>query len=229
MKAMILAAGRGERLRPLTDSCPKPLLSAGGQPLIGWHLQKLAALGIRDIVINHAWLGDQIERRLDGGTEWGVNIAYSVEGGQALETAGGISTALPLLGHEPFLVINGDVFTDYPLTPLLEVAKQLDGVHRLGHLVLVDNPAHHPAGDFSLNDGKVNDTPGLTFAGIAVYHPAFFAGLTPHQPAKLLPQLLAGMRAGKLSGEHYQGLWIDVGTVERLAEADAIARGWAAA
>jgi len=228
MKAMILAAGRGERLRPLTDSCPKPLLLAGGQPLMGWHLAKLAALGIHDIVVNHAWLGDQIEQRLNGGIEWGVNIAYSVEGGQALETAGGIATALPLLGHEPFIVINGDVFTDYPIAPLIDIAKQLDGVNRLGHLVLVDNPAHHPQGDFSLTGDLVNDTPGLTFAGIAVYHPAFLTGVAPHQPAKLLPQLLGAMRQGKLSGEHYQGLWIDVGTVERLAEADAIARSWAA-
>jgi MurNAc alpha-1-phosphate uridylyltransferase len=227
MKAMILAAGRGERLRPLTDSCPKPLLQAGEQPLIGWHLAKLAALGIRDIVINHAWLGDQIEQRLDGGAEWGVNIAYSVEGGQALETAGGITKALPLLGNEPFIVINGDVFTDYPLAPLLDIAAQLDGVSRLGHLVLVDNPAHHPEGDFSLNGhGVVSEVPGLTFAGIAAYHPAFFAGLVPHQPAKLLPQLLGAMRQGRLSGEHYQGLWIDVGTVERLAEANRIAGTW---
>jgi MurNAc alpha-1-phosphate uridylyltransferase len=227
MKAMILAAGRGERLRPLTDSCPKPLLAAGRQPLIGWHLQRLAAIGVRDIVINHAWLGDQIERRLDGGAEWGVSIRYSVEGGQALETAGGIVKALPLLGDEPFIVVNGDVFTDFPFERLLEAAQRLDGVERMGHLVLVDNPAHHPRGDFSLDGhGLVRPEPAQTFAGIAVYHPAYFAGLTAYQPAKLLPQLLAGMEKRQLSGEHYQGLWIDVGTVERLAEADAIARGW---
>lgn len=227
MKAMILAAGRGERLRPLTDSCPKPLLQAGGQPLIGWHLTKLAALGIHDIVINHAWLGDQIEQRLDGGTEWGVNIVYSVEGGQALETAGGIAKALPMLGNEPFIVINGDVFTDYPLAPLIDIAAKLDGVNHMGHLVLVDNPPHNPAGDFSLSgNGLLVDVPGLTFSGVAVYHPAFFAGVAAHQPAKLLPQLKGGISHSQLSGEHYQGLWIDVGTVERLAEANRIAEAW---
>lgn len=227
MKAMILAAGRGERLRPLTDSCPKPLLPAGGVPLIVWHIRRLAAQGVREIVINHAWLGDQIEQRLGHGEEWGVDIRYSVEGGQALETAGGIVKALPLLGEEPFLVINGDVFTDYPFERLLEVVPRLDGKERMGHLVLVDNPAHHPRGDFTLNGtGHVMPEPGLTFAGLSAYHPAFFAGLPAHQPAKLLPQLLAGMERKQLTGEHYRGLWIDVGTVERLAEADAIARGW---
>ncbi|KZE34342.1 N-acetylmuramate alpha-1-phosphate uridylyltransferase MurU [Crenobacter luteus] len=226
MKAMILAAGRGERMRPLTDATPKPLLTAGSQPLIGWHLKSLAEAGVADVVVNHAWLGDQIEARLGSGAEWGVHIAYSAEG-DALETAGGIATALPLLGEAPFIVVNGDVLTDFPFARLIDAARKLDGERRLAHLVLVDNPAHHAAGDFSLAaDGRVLDAPGLTFAGVGVYHPALFAGLAPHRPARLAPLLRAAMAQGRVSGEHYRGLWRDVGTIERLAEADAIARGW---
>ncbi|RXZ44550.1 N-acetylmuramate alpha-1-phosphate uridylyltransferase MurU [Crenobacter cavernae] len=226
MKAMILAAGRGERMRPLTDATPKPLLMAGAQPLIGWHLKRLAEAGVKDVVVNHAWLGKEIEARLADGAEWGVHIAYSPEP-EALETAGGIATALPLLSDVPFAVVNGDVLTDFPFARLIDAASRLDGVERLAHLVLIDNPEHHAAGDFSLDaNGRVHDEPGLTFAGIGVYHPALFEGLEAHRPAKLAPLLRAAMARGQVSGEHYRGLWHDVGTAQRLAEADAIARAW---
>ncbi|MDN0083034.1 nucleotidyltransferase family protein [Crenobacter sp. SG2305] len=229
MRAMILAAGRGERMRPLTDRTPKPLLPVGGLPLIGWHIRRLAAAGITDLVINHAWLGEQIEAALGDGAAFGVRIAYSREG-QALETAGGIATALPLLGEEPFLVVNGDVLTDVDFTTLAERAESLDGT--LAHLVMVDNPVHHPAGDFGLlADGRLSTNPAdgvsLTFAGIGVYHPALFADTPPHQPAKLAPLLRAAMADGRVGGERHTGLWLDVGTADRLAEADAIAQHWA--
>lgn len=230
MKAMILAAGRGERMRPLTDHTPKPLLSVGGQPLIAWHIQKLAAAGFADIVINHAWLGEQIEAALGDGSRFGVRIAYSREGA-ALETAGGIATALPLLGAAPFVVVNGDVLTDIDFACLRPTLAALDGRAQLAHLLLVANPAHHPAGDFGLlPDGQLSanaaDGIGLTFSGIGLYHPALFAAIPPQQPAKLAPLLRSAMAAGQVSGARHHGLWLDVGTVERLAEADAIARTW---
>ncbi|MCW3481755.1 nucleotidyltransferase family protein [Neisseriaceae bacterium JH1-16] len=231
MRAMILAAGRGERMRPLTDRTPKPLLSVGGLPLIGWHIRRLAAAGITELVINHAWLGDRIEAELGDGSSFGVCIAYSREG-QALETAGGIATALPLLGDAPFLVVNGDVLTDIDFATLAERAAALDGSERLAHLALVDNPVHHPAGDFGLlADGRLSANPAdgvaLTYAGVGAYHPALFADTAAHQPAKLAPLLRVAMADGRVSGAHHTGLWLDVGTAERLAEADAIARGWA--
>uniref|UniRef100_A0A4W5LJH1 Nucleotidyl transferase domain-containing protein n=1 Tax=Hucho hucho TaxID=62062 RepID=A0A4W5LJH1_9TELE len=193
MKAMILAAGRGERMRPLTDHTPKPLLSVGGQPLIVWHIQKLAAAGFADIVINHAWLGEQIEAALGDGSRFGVRIAYSREG-TALETAGGIATALPLLGAVPFVVVNGDVLTDIDFACLRPTLAALDGRTQLAHLLLVANPAHHPAGDFGLlPDGQLSanaaDGIGLTFSGVGLYHPALFATIPPQQPAKLAPLL----------------------------------------
>jgi len=229
MRAMILAAGRGERLRPLTDHTPKPLLPVGGVPLIVWHIRHLAAAGITDLVINHAWHGDKIEAVLGDGAQFGVRIAYSSEG-KALETAGGIATALPLLGDAPFLVVNGDVLTDVDFASLAKRAAGLDGA--LAHLVMVDNPVHHPAGDFGLlADGRLSANPAdgmpLTFAGIGVYHPALFADTSPHQPAKLAPLLRAAMADGRVGGERHAGLWLDVGTAERLAEADAIAQHWA--
>jgi MurNAc alpha-1-phosphate uridylyltransferase len=232
MKAMILAAGRGERMRPLTDHTPKPLLSAGGRPLIEWHIRRLAAAGIRQLVINHAWLGAQIEQVLGDGSRLGVEIAYSPES-TALETAGGIATALPLLGDAPFLVVNGDVLSDVDFTTLQQQAAQLDGRTRLAHLLLVDNPPHNPAGDFGLlANGLLAARPdagnGLTFSGIAAYHPALFADTPAGQPAKLAPLLRAAMAPGQVSGNRLDGLWLDVGTPERLAEADAIAAGWAA-
>jgi MurNAc alpha-1-phosphate uridylyltransferase len=230
MKAMILAAGRGERMRPLTDHTPKPLLLAGGRPLIEWHIRRLAAAGIRQLVINHAWLGAQIEQQLGDGSYLGVAIAYSPESA-ALETAGGIATALPLLGSEPFLVVNGDVLSDVDFAVLAQAARQLDGQTRLAHLLLVDNPPHNPAGDFGLQaDGLLAASPsagtGLTFSGIAAYHPVLFTATPAGQPAKLAPLLRAAMAQGQVSGSRLEGLWLDVGTPERLAEADAIAAGW---
>lgn len=218
MRAMILAAGRGERMRPLTDHTPKPLLPVGGKPLIVWHLERLARAGCRQVVINHAHLGEQIPAALGDGSAWGLDIRYSPEPPGALETAGGIARALPLLGHEPFLVVNGDIFCDWD--PAAALALDMQG--RLAHLVLVDNPPHHPAGDFALVDGLVgNQEAGrLTFAGIGIYAPALFAGLDPDQPAKLAPLLRTAADAGQVSGERHGGRWVDVGTPERLRELD---------
>lgn len=222
MRAMILAAGRGERMRPLTDSCPKPLLDVAGTPLIGWHLKRLAAAGIRDVVVNHAWLGHMLEERLRGGADYGVEIAWSAEG-TALETAGGIARALSLLGREPFLVINGDIFCDYDFTRLFDVAATMAAdPRRLAHLVLVPNPEHHPAGDFVLTtEGKVvaEGPDKLTFSGIGLYHPDLFLGIDPHRPSKLAPLLKAAMAQGRASAERHDGLWLDVGTIERLDQA----------
>lgn len=231
MRAMILAAGRGERMRPLTDTCPKPLLKVGSEPLIGWHLRRLKAAGIEEIVINHAWLGQQIEETLGNGAAYGVSIAYSAEGAQGLETAGGIATALPLLGEEPFLVINGDVLTDIDFTLASAQAARLSAEQRLAYLWLVQNPAHNPKGDFVLQtDGVVLSTgagEALTFSGMGVYHPALFQDTPPKQAAKLAPLLRAAMEAGKVQGVKHEGLWLDVGTVERLAEAERLAASWA--
>ncbi len=223
--AMVLAAGRGERMRPLTDTTPKPLLQVGAEPLIGWHLRRLAAAGVRRVVVNHAHLGAQIEARLGDGAAWGVQLAYSAEP-RALETAGGIATALPLLGEGPFMVVNGDVYTDYPFARLLARAPQLDADGVLAHLVLVANPEHNPKGDFALDaDGRVHDAPGLTFSGIGVYHPALFADTPAHVPAKLAPLLRAAMARGQVSGECWDGQWLDVGTPARLDDARMLAAG----
>lgn len=218
MKAFILAAGRGERMRPLTDHTPKPLLVAGGKPLIVWHLERLAAAGFREIVINHAHLGAQIEAALGDGSTWGLSIAYSPEPPGALETAGGIATALPLLGNAPFLVVNGDVYCDWDFNQ----ARQLASVN--AHLVMVANPAHHVGGDFSLDGERVTYATGeqtLTYAGIGVFSPSFFAGVQPGMIMKLRPLLDAAIAAGTLTGERYAGRWVDVGTPQRLAELDA--------
>lgn len=215
MHAMILAAGRGERLRPLTDTVPKPLIDIGGRPLIARHLETLAAAGFREIVINLAWRGAAIEEALGDGAEFGVQIAYSREPEGALETAGGIRRALELLGDAPFLVINGDILTDYPLADLH--GREPDG---LAHLVLVDNPDHHPDGDFHL-DGRIVRThggPRRTFAGIGVYRPELFTPLAPGRHA-LAPLLVRAMSHKQVHGEHYRGMWLDVGTPERLAAA----------
>lgn len=233
MKVMILAAGRGERMRPLTDRTPKPLLQAGGESLIGWHIRRLASAGLTELVINHAWLGTQLEAVLGDGAAYGVHIDWSPEG-EALETAGGIARALPLLGDAPFLVVNGDVLCDADFGLLARKAATLDGTRRQAHLLLVDNPPHRAGGDFSLHaDGRVEREPAphatrLTFSGIAAYHPSLFAGLAARAPQKqpLLPLLLQGMQAGTVCGERFGGLWLDVGTPERLAEADRIASGW---
>ncbi len=220
MFAMILAAGRGERMRPLTDTTPKPLLEVGGRPLIEWHLQALAEAGFRNVVINHAWLGDRIEKRLGQGDRFGLRIRYSPEPAGALETAGGIVNALPLLGDAPFVVINGDIWTDYPLAQL---PRELNG--DLAHLVLVDNPPHHPRGDFRLQGERVMDDgePRLTFSGIGVYAPRLFADCAPG-PRPLAPVLREAMAAGRVGGEHYRGRWFDIGTPQRLAELDATLR-----
>lgn len=219
MRAMILAAGRGERMRPLTDHTPKPLLTVAGKPLIVWHLERLARAGFRQVVINHAHLGEQIPAALGNGSAWGLEIAYSPEPPGALETAGGITRALPLLGSEPFLVINGDIFCDWNPAQALSLAMG----QGQAHLVLVDNPPHHPAGDFTLHAGCLGNQPDqrLTFAGIGVYAPSLFTGLDPDQPAKLAPLLRQAADAGRASGEHHQGRWVDVGTPERLALLDA--------
>jgi len=218
MKAMILAAGRGERMRPLTDHTPKPLLMAGGKPLIVWHLERLAAAGFREIVINHAHLGKQIEATLGDGAQWGLTIAYSPEPPGALETAGGIATALPLLGDAPFLVVNGDIYCDF------DFGHFSGSTAASAHLVMVANPAHHTGGDFSL-DGKravyANGEQTLTYAGIGLFLPSFFAGVQPGTIMKLRPLLDGAIAAGTLTGERYAGRWVDVGTPQRLAELDA--------
>lgn len=224
MKAMILAAGRGQRMRPLTDHTPKPLLPVHGQPLIVWHLQRLAAAGITQVVINHAWLGEQIEQTLGSGNEWGIQIQYSAES-PALETAGGIARALPLLGGEPFLVINGDIWCDWPLQNAFELARRLkDDPRTLSHLVLVKNPSHNPEGDFALSaEGLVDakGTPKLTFSGLGVYKPVLFQSLDANTAAPLAPLLRQAMTELAVRGELYTGHWIDVGTPERL---DALAK-----
>ncbi|MCP1618843.1 MurNAc alpha-1-phosphate uridylyltransferase [Pseudomonas sp. SLBN-26] len=216
MKAMILAAGKGERMRPLTLHTPKPLVRAAGVPLIEYHLKALAAAGFVDVVINHAWLGQQIEDHLGDGARFGLRIRYSPED-EPLETGGGIHRALPLLGDEPFLVVNGDIWTDYDFARL---RAPLDG---LAHLVLVDNPAHHPGGDFQLHQGRVSDgvpgEPGLTYSGIAVLDPRLFEGCQPGA-FKLAPLLRDAMGHAQVSGEHHPGHWVDVGTLERLAEVE---------
>ncbi|MEA3194097.1 MAG: N-acetyl-alpha-D-muramate 1-phosphate uridylyltransferase [Betaproteobacteria bacterium] len=218
MKAMILAAGRGERLRPLTDRVPKPLIEAGGKPLIGWHLERLAAAGCRDVVINVSHLGERIVERLGDGAGYGVRIAFSREP-QPLETAGGMAMARTLLGAEPFLVVNGDVYCEVDLSRLMRVT--LD--ERLAHLVLVPNPAHHLAGDFTLDAGKVGNaaSPRYTYAGIAVIAPRLFAGVEAGSKAQLAPLLRAAAERRLVGGELFEGTWLDVGTVERLAALEA--------
>ena len=212
MRAMILAAGRGERLRPLTDYTPKPLLTAAGKSLIEYQIEALARAGIRHIVINHAHLGKQIEQALGCGMRWGVSIHYSPESA-ALETGGGIFNALPLLGEVPFLVINGDIWTDYDYSRLHLAEGDL------AHLLLVDNPSHHSDGDFVLIDGRVSETEGecYTFSGIGLYHPALFANCTAGA-FPLAPLLCRAIRSGRVSGEYYDGGWIDVGTPQRLEQ-----------
>ena len=226
MKAMILAAGRGERMRPLTDHTPKPLLVAGGKPLIVWHLERLAADGFRDIVINHAHLGSQIEQALEDGSRWGLHIQYSPEPPGALETAGGIAAALPLLGDQPFLVVNGDVWCDMDFGRFL--GSTAPGTRPPcgatgAHLVMVANPAHHAGGDFSLEGGRViyaNGEQTLTYAGIGLFSPAFFAEVIPGTIMKLRPLLDAAIAAGTLTGERFTGRWVDVGSPQRLADLD---------
>lgn len=211
MTVMILAAGRGERLRPLTDACPKPLVKAADKPLIEYHLEKLAAAGFKKVVINHAWLGHMLEEQLGDGSRWGLSIHYSAET-TALETAGGIKKALPLLGDEAFIVINGDIYIDR-LPDFSPLASDC-----LAHLYLVDNPSQHPQGDFEIeaDKAKLNGENKLTFSGIGVYHPKLFDNL-PEGAYGLAPLLKQFMANNQVSAEHMHGYWCDVGTVERLA------------
>jgi MurNAc alpha-1-phosphate uridylyltransferase len=213
MIAMILAAGRGERLRPITEKIPKALVEVQGRSLLERHLDNVRAAGINTVVINLGWLGEKIEKRVGSGRSYGLNVIYSPEGDNILETGGGIHRALPLLGREPFLVINADIFTDMPLPPVGLTEGDA------GHLVLVPTPAHKERGDFELEDDRVVESanPGLTFSGVAVYRPEFFdsceAGRFP-----LAPMLKSAARAGQLGGSLYEGSWEDVGTTDRLAE-----------
>ena len=218
MRAMILAAGRGERMRPLTLVRPKPLLEAGGAPLIVHHLRALASAGFEDVVVNLSWLGDQIRGALGDGSRYGVRLHYSDEGPEPLETGGGIFRALPLLGAGPFLVLNGDVWTDVDWSALRERLAPGD----LAHLVLVPNPDHNPNGDFVLERGRIVESAGprATFSGVGVYRAELFAGCSDGI-FKLAPLLRAAARAGRASGELHGGTWLDIGTPERLAHLDA--------
>ena len=215
MKAMILAAGRGERMRPLTDRTPKPLLEAGGRPLIHYHIEALRDAGFRELVINHAHLGAQLVERLGDGEQLGVRISYSAEPEGALETGGGIKRALALLGEQPFLVVNGDIWTDYPYQQLHHEPGGL------AHLVLVDNPQHNPDGDFQLKGDKVTEEgkQKLTFSGIGLYRPGLFSH-APDGAFPLAPLLCSAMLDGQVSGEYYAGQWMDIGSPQRLSELD---------
>jgi MurNAc alpha-1-phosphate uridylyltransferase len=218
MRAMILAAGRGERMRPLTDTIPKPLLEVGGQCLIEYHLQALRAAGVTQVVINVSWLGEQLVEKLGDGQKYDLGITYSAEPGRALETAGGIKKALPLLGDAPFIVVNGDIWTDFDFSTLPEQPE------KDAHLILVNNPEHNPQGDFDLSPGHVlTNAPGFTFSGISVFLPDFFRrqqdGVLP-----LAPLLREAIENKKVTGELYTGQWWDVGTPQRLQELDSYIR-----
>ncbi|MBO3659918.1 nucleotidyltransferase family protein [Acinetobacter variabilis] len=224
MKAMILAAGLGNRMRPLTLHTPKPLLEVGGKSLIVWHIEKLAAMGVNEIVINTAWLGEKLAQALGDGSQFGIKILWSHEG-EGLETAGGIINALPLLGDEPFILVNGDVWTTMDFTPLLNVELG----ENLAHLVLVQNPEQHPNGDFTLADGKAYifdqqiSGENLTFSGVSVIHPKMFAGLEAGK-RPLAPLLKAAMLENKIAASKLTGIWVDVGTPERLNALDLMIR-----
>ena len=229
MRALIFAAGRGERMRPLTEHTPKPLLMAGGKPLVVWHLEKLAAVGVRDVVLNVSWLAECFEPALGDGSRWGLRLHYSFEGPEPLETGGGMLQALPLLGQEPFIVVNADVWTDYDFRLLPE------SLRGLCHLLLVDNPAQHPRGDFHLDAQgmlRVGQQPMLTYSGIGIYRPEILhdwrdiiggressdARAVPR--FKLAPLLHAAISNGRAEGSWHRGRWTDVGTPERLRNLD---------
>jgi len=211
MRAMILAAGRGERLRPLTDELPKPLVEIAGKPLIEFHLEALAAAGFREVVINQGHLGDLLPDALGDGSRWGVTIHWSDEQPEALETGGGIFQALPLLGSAPFLVINGDLWTDYPFARLRAIKCDW------AHLVMVPNPVHNPGGDFALSGARIRETGDrkLTFSGMAVYNPRLFDGCQPGK-FSVVPLVRSAMENHLVTGEVFQGGWSDIGTLERL-------------
>lgn len=212
MRAMILAAGRGERLRPLTDTLPKPLFEVGGTTLIERHLERLAQAGFREVVINLAHLGDLLREKLGDGSNRGLNIHYSQEPEGALDTGGAIQQALPLLGDAPFAIINGDIFTEYPLSRLRAIKCD----H--AHLILVNNPAHNPNGDFALQAGRIDPDgqPRFTFSGISVYNPRFFES-SPAGRFSVVPMLITAAALKYVTGEIYRGAWHDAGTLERLA------------
>jgi len=215
MIAMILAAGRGERLRPITDAVPKCLVEVRGQSLLERHLEHVSKAGIKNVVINLGWLGDQIVERVGSGSEFGLNVLYSDEGDNVLETGGGIKKALPVLGSEPFLVLNADIFTEMPV-PNITLPDSA-----LGHLVLVPTPDYRTVGDFDLNGGMIrnSDAPALTFGGVAMYRPEFFDGCEAGK-FSIVPLMRAAADAGRLQGSLYEGVWADVGTPERLAAID---------
>jgi MurNAc alpha-1-phosphate uridylyltransferase len=216
VKAMLLAAGRGERMRPLTDALPKPLVEVGGRTLIAWHLAALARAGVREVVINLSWLGSQLRAALGDGRDFGVSISWSDEGPVPLETGGGIFRALPLLGAQPFLVVNADIWTDIDFGRL-QLAPEAHA-----HLVLIPNPAHHPRGDFGLEGDRVvaRESERLTYSGVGVYSREFFAGCTAGR-FPLLPLLNRAIAADRVRGELHRGQWCDVGTAERLASLSA--------
>lgn len=228
MRALIFAAGKGERMRPLTEHTPKPLLCVGGKPLIAWHLEKLAGIGVREVVVNVSWLADRFEPALGDGSRWGLRLHWSREGAEPLETGGGLLHALPLLGDAPFLVVNGDVWSDY------DFAKLPSTMPGLAHLVMVDNPPQHPHGDFRLDEMALLHADGnhrLTYSGIGLYRPALLqdwrdiiggaAGSDADPPRfKLAPLLRHAMARGLVGGEHHTGRWTDVGTPERLRQLD---------
>ena len=219
---MILAAGRGNRMRPLTDLTPKPLLAVGGKPLLFRHLEKFARAGFGMVTINHAHLGGQIEAAVGDGSRWSLEVRYSAEA-EALETAGGIRYALPLIARPAFAVVNGDVYSDYDYAGLAAAIDRLADTDTLAHLVLVDNPPHHPDGDFCLEDGLVcaSGRQLLTFSGLGAYRAELFEPIARGEKHALAPLLRRQMPEGKVTGEHYRGLWSDVGTPGRLAELDA--------
>lgn len=224
MKAMILAAGRGERMRPLTDTMPKPLLAAGQHALIEWQVLRLVAAGFDELVINHAWLGTQIEARLGTGTRYGARIAYSAEG-EALETLGGIVRALPLLGDQPFAVVSADIYTDYDYRRLAPVVAAIARGPLIAHLVLTDNPPYHPGGDMALVAGRIRrDGTLLNYGNIGVFHPRMFAGLPAGQKLKLFPWAYGFLDTPGIGGEHFHGSWHNVGTPAQLAALDAALR-----
>jgi len=221
MKAIVLAAGRGERLRPITDTLPKPLVQVAGKPLIVYHLEALVRAGVRDVVVNLSWLAERIRSALGDGDRYGLRITYSDEGPVALETGGGIFNAIQHLGPGPFLVVNGDTYTDIDLGAVRATAAEDTSAGALARIVLVPNPTQHPRGDFALEGDRVieRDTGRFTYSGIGVYRPELFAGCTPGK-FPLAPLLQRAIAAGRLRGQLHEGEWCDVGTPQRLAELD---------
>lgn len=224
MKAMILAAGRGERMRPLTDHTPKPLLQVGGKPLIVWHIERLVDAGITEVVINHAYLGDQIERALGDGSQWGVSIQYSREQ-EALETAGGVAAAIPLLGDAPFLLISADIYAQCNYSHLLDKVKLLES-QDWAYLWMVDNPPWHARGDFALHGQYIDlqGEPRMTYANLGIYRPEFFATIEPGTKMPMLPLFQSAISQNKVKGGRYVGLWENVGNPQQLAALDALLR-----